>query len=285
MVLFVCLVLLLSSENGFAQLDLGKRYATVPLYQCRPPDYYHCQDTVNCIHASYQCDGQVDCPDLGDDEEGCEDVECAEGSVKCSDTGQCIPQDRVCDGCLDCPQGDDEKDCTSQDHQTCTGNQYFCESDDVCMPVAWVCDGVTGQCGGDSDENCEVSELEEIYLTPESPNATISVSLTKPADTTETESPILVKTWKVVATAGYYLYASPVSISLGETCGPSTVEISEQDVKAAVLCGNSFPPWKGGGIFAHSTDNAVFDVRLMFFNDFGDQDTAGFNLQFSQVSP
>jgi len=283
MILSCSYLLLLSfplvSSDG---LNLEKRYATVPLFQCRAPLYYNCDQTVNCIHRLYVCDGQVDCPLHGDDEKDCIDFPCPENTLKCSDTGQCIERSHVCNGCFDCPNGDDEKECPSR-HLKCTGNQFHCSSQNVCMPVRWACDGVKGQCTGDEDENCEISETEEIFLSPESPETFISFNISKPEGTTTTgEPPILVKSWKVVASKGFFLYAKPLSVSLGSVCGPSIAEIFEKEQKAAYLCGDSFPPWRTGHIAAFDRENGSFLIRLKFFNDFGDENFKAFSLHLWQ---
>ena len=270
----------LVSSNG---LDLDKRYATVPLFQCRAPLYYNCEQTVNCIHRHYVCDGQVDCPMLGDDEKDCQDFVCPENTLKCNDTGQCIALSRVCNGCLDCPNGDDERGCPNR-QMTCTGNQFYCSSQSVCMPVIWACDGVTGQCDGDADENCDISDTEEIFLSPESSETFVSFNITKPARrTTAKEPPILVKSWKVVASKGFFLYAKPLAVSLGSICGPSIVEIFEKGQIAAHLCGNSFPPWRTGHIAAHDRENGSYFIRLKLFNDFDtDEEFRAINLHLWQ---
>ena len=271
---------LVSSENY--GLDLNKRYATVPLFQCRAPLYYNCEDTVNCIHRLYVCDGQVDCPLKRDDESDCLEFPCPEDTLKCGDTGQCIPRSHVCNGCFDCPNGDDEKECPSR-HVQCAGNQFFCKSQNVCIPLRWTCDGVTGQCGDDSDENCDISETEEIFLSPESPDTVISVNISRPAqDSTEDDPPILVKSWKVIASKGFYLYAKPLSVSLGSVCGPTLVEIFQKGEKAATLCGNSFPPWRTGHIANRDLDNGSYLIRFKFFNNFGDDDSRSFSLHLWQ---
>lgn len=285
MILLGCFLILFScqlvSPNSHG-LDLGKRYAAVPLFQCRAPLYYNCEDTVNCIHRLYVCDGQVDCPLKGDDESDCSDFPCPEETLKCGDTGQCISRSRVCNGCFDCPNGDDERECPTR-HVQCAGNQFFCRSQNVCIPLKWTCDGVKGQCGDDSDENCDISETEEIFLSPGSPETVVAFNITKPAEESSgVEAPILVKTWKVVASKGFYLYAKPLSVSLGSICGPTLVEIFQKEEKAANLCGNSFPPWRTGHIANLDLDNGSYLIRLKFFNDFGDDDSRSFRLKLWQ---
>ena len=283
MILSCCFLLLASSPLVFSDgLGLEKRYATVSLFQCRAPLYYNCGQTINCIHSLYVCDGEVDCPLFGDDERDCIDYPCPENTLKCSDTGQCIRHSLVCNGCMDCPNGDDERECPSREMR-CTGNQFYCRSQNMCMPVVWACDGLKGQCEGDADENCDISETEEIFLSPESPETFVTFNMTKPeGNTTADELPILLRSWKVTASKGFYLYAKPVSVGLGSVCGPSIVEISEGGQKAAHLCGDSFPPWRTGHIAAHDRENGSYLIQLKLFNDFGAEEYRSLSLHLWQ---
>lgn len=151
------------------------------------------------------------------------------------------------------------------------------------MPVKWACDGVKGQCEGDADENCDISETEEVFLSPKSPETFVSFNMSKPMwESLTEEPPILVKSWKVVASKGFFLYAKPVSVSLGSVCGPSMVEIFEKGQKAAILCGDSFPPWRTGHIAALDRDNGSYLIRLKIFNEFGDEESKAFSLHLWQ---
>ena len=257
-------------------LGLEKRYTTVPLHECHHPLFYNCRDTVLCIYGAYVCDGQADC-DGGDDEEGCLERECPEGDVKCGDTGACIGHARACNGCFDCPNGDDEKDCPANGTR-CLGNQFYCRSESKCMPARWVCDGVGGQCAGDLDERCEILPNKDIYLTEERNETLVSFNMSRPGVVRE-EPEILVMTWSVHASHGYYLYASPVASGLGEVCGPSIAVLYEEGQKAANLCADIVPRWT---IAAHNWVDGAFQVNFTFFGDFGEDMRRDFAMKFWQ---
>ena len=275
---FVCLLILSEAGGGIV-----KRYATISLHECRPPLYYNCNETINCIHAQYRCDGAADCPDQ-DDEANCADWECPEGAVKCSDTGQCIPARLVCNGCEDCGTGEDEKNCTSH-FRGCRGNQFYCSELDACIPVARTCDGVEdcagrcvegeGNCTRAEDEECDIAEHQDIFLTEDEPAFNLTVNLTA-ADAT---SKIIARSWTVHALEDWVLYTIPAQVSLGELCGPSAVWLYVETDEAAQLCSNTFPPWRTGHISSYA---GTFTVYFKFFNDFEGDEFRGFSLKFWQ---
>ena len=253
-----------------------KRYANVPLTQCRRPNFYNCNDTVLCIRNQDLCDGVFDCP-LGDDEERCSAHECPPSAYKCSDTGRCLKPGQLCNGCEDCENGEDERNCTSVVGQ-CPGNRFYCVSDHTCIPVAWACDGVTGQCSDDLDERCEFVTPVNITLDSENPEFLLSANFTESGKHRLAQR-IRVLKWNVSVTGGGILYAAPSQVSLGRVCGPSKAEVREGGALVAQLCGNSYPPWRSGHIYSHS---GSFTVLLKFFNDFEEGVGRGLEIKFWQ---
>lgn len=70
-----------------------------------------CNDRVTCIHQSWVCDGDSDCPG-GEDEMPplCKNVTCREDQYQCKDN-TCIPGYMYCNGKRDCKDGSDEIGC------------------------------------------------------------------------------------------------------------------------------------------------------------------------------
>ena len=93
---------------------------------------YSCADG-STIPDDWVCDGEPDC-DSEDDEVGCVEFTCADGS-------EMIPETWVCDGGQDCEDGSDELDCPG--FVACTGGGS--------IPQEYVCDGEP-DCESGSDE-------------------------------------------------------------------------------------------------------------------------------------
>lgn len=123
-----------------------------------------------CIYKSWECDGDVDCPN-GYDEQNCNDkmktpstyvpmVACHDWMLKCKNE-KCVPHWWKCDGINDCGDNSDELGCpttdnvdgrttpattttsTSQIEQSfriCSINEFMCTSG-RCISRTDVCDG------------------------------------------------------------------------------------------------------------------------------------------------
>ncbi len=73
---------------------------------------YQCSDRITCIHRSWVCDGEKDCPG-GDDElmPNCQNITCRADQFQCKDKS-CIPGHFHCSGKAECPDGSDEFNCS-----------------------------------------------------------------------------------------------------------------------------------------------------------------------------
>ena len=281
MLFYLLLLCLIYSTNEHSpedkhNLDFDKRWVDVPLHNCREPYYYRCHSSMNCIHREYLCDGSPDCQD-GDDEQDCLSHPCPETSVKCSDNGVCVSAARVCNGCWDCNNGDDERECPSyQGH--CVGGAFYCGSSDKCIPGRFACDGATGQCPGDADEWCDIASMEDVILSQDNPEHIISFTLEKPNDMRKISDrltpKILIRSWKV--SSDKIVYVKPLNVSLGAVCGPSVVQVFEQEEMAAELCGNSV---RSRTIASAEKSNPIILIKFRFFNDFMEDKLRGFSLK------
>lgn len=73
---------------------------------------YQCNDRITCIHKSWLCDGEKDCPQ-GDDETApnCLNITCRPDQFQCKDRS-CIPGHFHCSGKAECSDGSDEHNCS-----------------------------------------------------------------------------------------------------------------------------------------------------------------------------
>lgn len=73
---------------------------------------YQCNDRITCIHKSWVCDGEKDCPG-GDDETApnCQNITCRPDQFQCKDRS-CIPGHFYCSGKAECTDGSDELNCS-----------------------------------------------------------------------------------------------------------------------------------------------------------------------------
>lgn len=72
---------------------------------------YQCKDRITCLHSSWLCDGERDCPD-GDDEvlSNCKNRTCRTDQFQCTDRS-CIAGHLTCNGQFDCADKSDELNC------------------------------------------------------------------------------------------------------------------------------------------------------------------------------
>lgn len=73
---------------------------------------FQCRDRLSCIHKSFLCDGDRDCPD-GEDEDStnCHNITCRADQFQCKDK-TCIPGQLYCSGSAECKDGSDEVNCS-----------------------------------------------------------------------------------------------------------------------------------------------------------------------------
>ncbi|XP_034949876.1 serine protease nudel isoform X2 [Chelonus insularis] len=110
--------------------------------ECKP-NYFKCLDNSLCIPIFQRCDGNVDCPDVSD-----------ENSCSCKDR---ITRDKLCDGYFDCPKGEDELGCFG-----CGNDSFSCQDwtkknpHGSCVQLSERCDGVQ-HCPNSKDEtDCSI---------------------------------------------------------------------------------------------------------------------------------
>lgn len=72
---------------------------------------YLCKDGITCVHRSWICDGEQDCPG-GDDEmmPNCQNITCRADQFQCADKS-CIAGHFHCSGKAECRDGSDELNC------------------------------------------------------------------------------------------------------------------------------------------------------------------------------
>ena len=95
--------------DGEDEIDCGDRTVDNRTEVCKA-DEFVCLEHHFCVHSSWTCDGDRDCPDGSDEsQEVCKDgVECESEEFRCDDS-QCIPEYSFCDGVEHCDDLSDEK--------------------------------------------------------------------------------------------------------------------------------------------------------------------------------
>jgi len=122
---------------------------------------FKCEKSGKCVHKSWTCDGDADCPD-GEDEskETCSENKCDDDKFRC-DNGKCIESRAKCDGINHCTDGSDEKDCgtTGTKEVACSSGTFKCSNSSRCIDFSMVCNGVKNCPNGeDEDPKCGINE-------------------------------------------------------------------------------------------------------------------------------
>ena len=102
-------------------------------------DEFTCLEQHFCVHQSWTCDGDRDCPDGSDEsQEVCkEGGKCKNDGYQCED-GHCVHEKLFCDGKEDCEDGSDEKNC-SEKYNEITNNKHLKIKTDPCLSWPPVC--------------------------------------------------------------------------------------------------------------------------------------------------
>lgn len=132
-------------QLGFLSILISSSFAS----NCRDGLLSCGEDSQECYHPAFICDGSVDCADTGKDELDCDTHTCAADQFQCN-LGNCIPASKKCDHVPDCYDNSDEQDCVWVCDET---REFKCAHTGKCITLEQRCDG-TLNCGDfdDSDE-------------------------------------------------------------------------------------------------------------------------------------
>lgn len=133
---------------------------TTTLAPCQTYEF-RCPSNKKCIHKTWLCDGEPDCPKMEDESDAvCSINKCEENQFRCTN-GKCIEERDKCDGTNHCSDGLDEKHCPALPI-TCSDGTYLCKNSTKCIDPSSVCNGIK-DCpnGDDEDESCGVKECSE----------------------------------------------------------------------------------------------------------------------------
>lgn len=143
---------------------------------------YLCKDGITCIHRSWICDGEQDCPS-GDDEmmPNCQNITCRADQYQCADKS-CIAGHFHCSGKAECRDGSDELNCrkhlgsslSRKSHRnsfpilaapkrTCDRKTEFDCGGGMCIALAKVCDKIQ-DCPDAEDEPVDKCGRDECKL-------------------------------------------------------------------------------------------------------------------------
>lgn len=76
------------------------------------PREFECEDRITCIHQSWVCDGDRDCPGGSDESVArCHNVTCRPDQFQCKNM-VCIPGHQHCSGQAECTDQSDEENCS-----------------------------------------------------------------------------------------------------------------------------------------------------------------------------
>ena len=146
--------------DGEDEIDCGDITVDNRTEVCKA-DEFACLEHHFCVHSSWTCDGDRDCPDGSDEgQEVCKDgVGCESDEFRCGD-GQCIPANLYCDGEEQCKDLSDEKNCSlkkplevnhkvsnNTDEATlpdCLSWPPVCSQTCIPTPVGYKCDCLKG---------------------------------------------------------------------------------------------------------------------------------------------
>lgn len=138
---------------------LTKLLTTTTLAPCLNYQF-QCAKSKKCIHKSWICDGDPDCPDSEDESDAtCNQNTCGADQFKCSN-GKCIELRSKCDGTNHCTDGSDESNCPEA-KITCNEGAFHCANSTKCIDFSMVCNGKK-DCPNEDDEDpkCGINECD-----------------------------------------------------------------------------------------------------------------------------
>ena len=157
-------------ERDCPQTEINPQPCSVDELKAGALECRNSKGQLACVPLGWQCDGEIDCGESGEDEslELCGKDHLAQHpcrtGVFCS--GECMTH-HVCDGVQDdkCPNGEDEKYCgvdyCQEEEFPCMSEESVAFSDSrrpKCIPFSQVCDGPR-DCHGGEDEDAQLCEF------------------------------------------------------------------------------------------------------------------------------
>eukprot|EP00095_Tigriopus_kingsejongensis_P002956 maker-scaffold243_size241480-snap-gene-1.20 protein:Tk02956 transcript:maker-scaffold243_size241480-snap-gene-1.20-mRNA-1 annotation:"lipophorin receptor" len=150
-------------EESQSNATNNDTFLAIMLRTCGPLEF-QCLNKFYCIHNSWLCDGEPDCPNGSDEavEQCGTKVQCRSDQFQC-DSGECIPGHLQCSGAGECRDGSDESNCRDPLLGCNATSEFDCAKDGtLCVAFAQLCDG-KNDCGAWQDEPkgaCHVNECQ-----------------------------------------------------------------------------------------------------------------------------
>ncbi|XP_065204423.1 uncharacterized protein LOC135834471 isoform X2 [Planococcus citri] len=154
----ICSCLFLLSLNIYVNALHTSNHSTLSrreniISHCKISEF-QCEN-LQCIHASFICDGIPDCADGSDESyENCQNTICNEKFFQC-DYGGCIRQEYLCDGLKQCVDGSDESpqicNVTSDEIRRKRAANDYCTA-----PPQSPDKTITYLCNGKESQNCNI---------------------------------------------------------------------------------------------------------------------------------
>ncbi|XP_040568074.1 low-density lipoprotein receptor-related protein 8 isoform X1 [Lepeophtheirus salmonis] len=147
----------ISSSGNFSDENI--------IVKCKDTEF-QCLSRNHCIHRTWLCDKDTDCPDGSDESvQQCGTRnKCRTDQFKCVN-GDCIPGHLQCSGAPECIDNSDEENCNFANGESSLGcdadKEFDCVGDGrMCVPLEQVCDKMNN-CGNWADESHEKCNINE----------------------------------------------------------------------------------------------------------------------------